>query len=1490
MGGAYVLLNTDPAQKAIKEVAEKELQKLLEVHVDIGKVHITPFTTIRLNDVGILTKEGDTILKANRLYAGIDPLALFRREIIITSINLSQFSLHLHKDSIQSPLNIAPILAALRPDKSKQSISNFDVQVDFVNLKEGTLVYDVYDQPITPKKLNVHHIKIDSLQAKFSLRSLKQDSLHIIVKQLSFKEQSGLQVTNLITRLTANKQQASIKELELHMPHSKVIMHDIKASDSINPFSLHAHISAQIKPSTISPKDLSSIFPILSHFSDPISLTALVSGQVTDSILIERVAFNMGKMLDFSSSGKIVSPLNKDIFSFWSDINHFTVTKEGIKHITKGLKDNQIKVPLWVHKLGDLSVKSQLWGGASELHTQTSITTDAGQINLVGEISTTHASHKAWQVNIESTQFNVSQLSPQADIGNVGLTIDVSGIGNSWIGSQIHAEGTISHLQFRDYTYQNILLYAEKEQELIQGKLSIDDPSGSLILSGRTNLLNGDNRSLSIKAKASSIQLDKLNIYTKEAGITTSLSLQANLLGNHIDNLTGEVKIDSVSFTKTGESLLLDKIYLFATKDSLSNQRHISLKSDLLDIDVDGNFSPSTLPNHIASIIDRYLPSIISKQELHGEELSSDSLLFDVKLQNTEALSQMFKLPFVNYSPSQVTGNINNATKSVDIQGNIPYLSLGGQAIFGTRIHLHNLQQESLSSEIESAIYSKNGIRSDIKLYASAENDTILSSIQFASDRQETFKGALTTLTHFSRETNKGLKTSIDILPETFILNDSIWRVHESNIRISENVVDIKKFAIENEHKSQSLKIEGEYSSVDPLKALSIQLNRIDLEYIFTMLRIKALQFGGVASGSIEASSQQGRPYYTCKLQVDDFSFYQEPIGTLSLYSQPEENTSKLWLKGEIINSSGESSIAHGYIDPIENDIDIDFEAYRINIGFLRGYIGTLFNQVGGTGSGKVKLSGNLSDVTVEGEAFIENGWLGVGITNTKYTFSDSIHMKKDLIYFNDIVFQDKSGNSAVCSGKVHHDYFNDITYHVSLDGQNLLVFEGTEEQNPVIFGTVFASGYGTIYGDEQEVFLDMRLQTEGNSLLRLNLMNETVNNYAFVSYKKAPTVKNTKDVLPIPASVESTENPMKVNMNFHLRATPQATLELVMDPVGGDIVRGNGEGDIQFKWDLVSTPEIFGFYRLQRGNYNFTFQKIMEKRFTLEEGSSIYFNGDPYAAELNLNALYRLTANLNDLNQSLSQTAGLTHTTVNCLLNITGAMRYPNVSFDITLPSTDAEVQRQVKNLISTEDMMNRQIAYLLLLSRFYTPEENSSDNGNFSYLASATLSANITKILNQIDPRWNFGTNIRTANSTNTSSTSSSDTEVELYLSSQLLNNRLLINGNFGYRDSPLFSNTFVSELDLEMLISHSGNLRLKAYNHLNEKYYLFFAGGSPVQTQGIGIIYKKDFNRLKDLLPRKRNTLLPPSDTTNLRSALIQDEDNSWLRPFIKLKKNE
>lgn len=298
-----------------------------------------------------------------------------------------------------------------------------------------------------------------------------------------------------------------------------------------------------------------------------------------------------------------------------------------------------------------------------------------------------------------------------------------------------------------------------------------------------------------------------------------------------------------------------------------------------------------------------------------------------------------------------------------------------------------------------------------------------------------------------------------------------------------------------------------------------------------------------------------------------------------------------------------------------------------------------------------------------------------------------------------------------------------------------------------------------------------------------------------------------------------------------------------------------HGNGNLRTYYYNKGKFSMFGTYTVEDGIYKMILQNIIRKDFVFSPGGTINFTGDPRNAALSLKAIYTVNSvSLSDLTPKGNFSNN--NVKVNCILNLNGQATAPRISFDLDLPTVGEDEKRMVKYLINTEEGMNMQIIYLLGIGRFYTYDvsSNSSTTQNQSSLAiqsflSNTLSSHLNNVLsNAIGVKnWTFGTNFSTGTS------GWEDMEIEGLLNGRLLNNQLLINGNFGYRDKSTYStNNFIGDFDVQWLLNPAGTIRLKAYSETNDRYFT----KSTLTTQGIGILLKRDFDTLRDLFLRRKN----------------------------------
>ena len=322
--------------------------------------------------------------------------------------------------------------------------------------------------------------------------------------------------------------------------------------------------------------------------------------------------------------------------------------------------------------------------------------------------------------------------------------------------------------------------------------------------------------------------------------------------------------------------------------------------------------------------------------------------------------------------------------------------------------------------------------------------------------------------------------------------------------------------------------------------------------------------------------------------------------------------------------------------------------------------------------------------------------------------------------------------------------------------------------------------------------------------------------------------------------------------------------MRLLMDAATKDYINLNGEGTIRATYHNKGAFNMFGTYTVDHGTYGITIQNIIKKNFTFNRGSTIVFGGDPYQAALNLQAVYTVSGvSLSDLNIGNSFSNNTIR--VNCLMNIGGTPANPQLDFDLEMPNVNSNEQQMVRSVINGQQEMNQQVVYLLAIGRFYNQGVNNADEQetNRTTLAmqsflSGTLSTQINTLLSSLikNDNWNFGANISTGNE------GWHNAEYEGIVNGRMFNNRLLLNGQFGYRDNVTQANpSFIGDFDLQYLLYPNGNLALKVYNQTNDRYFT----KSSLNTQGVGIIMKKDFNGLRDLFSsqKRKKKKLPAAD---------------------------
>ena len=1436
-------------------VAE-ELSDLLNTRVTIGRINIGLLNRIIIDDVLLDDQDEQEMLKVTRLSAKFDIMPFFRGKISISSVQLFGFNINLQKKTPDSPPNFKFVLDAFASNDTVKKDNSLDLRINSILIRRGRMAYHVLSEEETPGKFNAKHIHLQNIIANISLKALSKDSINLGIKRLSLDEKvSGFSLKKMSLKLVANSRQTSIDNFAIELPETSLkldtihlIYDSLKAFDR---FTEQVRFSFRTLPSQITLKDISPFLPALSHFKEPISLDMEVKGTVNQLTCshLEITADNRQFRLKGDVALQDLShPQDAYVFGTLSEL---TATTRGVGFLVRNLSHDYNGVPPVLERLGNVSFRGEVSGYFTDIVTYGQLHTDLGGVNMDLKLSSDKSKGLfAYSGAVKTTDYKLGKLLANEQLGEITFNLDVHGRHVTDRLPVVELKGLIASVDYSRYRYENITLDGEYKQGGFNGKVALDDPNGSIYLNGDVNV-SSRIPTFNFQAIINKLRPHDLNLTSKYPDTEFSLKLRANFTGGSVDEMIGEINVDSLEFMSPEKQYFMNNMNIRASKQNNENQ--LRLTSEFLTASVEGKFQYHTLPASILNIMRKYVPSLILPPKKPIE--THNNFQFDIHIYNTDILSTIFDIPLTVYTHSTLKGYFNDPLQRLRVEGYFPRLQYKNNFIESGMILCEN-PSDHIRARVRLTNLKKKGAV-NLSLDAQAKDDNISTTLNWGNSAAVTYSGQLAAVAKFLRTEGEKplLKAMVEVKPTDIILNDTLWQIHPSQVVVDSGKVDVNNFYFS--HQDRYVRINGRLSD-NPQDSVKVDLKDINMGYVFDIASISDdVNFEGDATGTAYASGVFKKPVMNTRLFIKNFSLNQGRLGDLNIYGEWDNENRGIRLDASIKDISTTPSRVTGIIHPLkpESGLDLNIEANELNLKFLEHYMKSIANDIKGRATGKVHFYGKFKGLNLDG-AVMTDASMNFDILNTHFAIKDTILLAPTGLTFNNIHISDMEGHSGRMNGYLHFQHFKNLNYRFEIQANNMLVMNTKESTDMPFYGTVYGTGNALLTGNAiQGLDVNVAMTTNRNSIFTYingSVASATSNQFIkFVDKTPRRTIQDSIQIISYYEQLQQKrqeaeeEQKTDIRLNILVDATPDATMKIIMDPVAGDYISGKGTGNIRTEFYNKGDVKMFGSYQINQGVYKFSLQEVIRKDFVIKNGSTITFNGAPLDANLDIQASYTVnSASLNDLiPEESSSIIQQPNVKVNCIMNLSGILVRPTIKLGIELPNERDEVQTLVRNYISTEEQMNMQILYLLGIGKFYTEDARNNQNSNvMSSVLSSTLSGQLNNALSQVfeTNNWNIGTNLSTGDKGWT------DMEVEGILSGQLLNNRLLINGNFGYRDNPMANTNFVGDFEAEWLINRSGDIRLKAYNETNDRYYT----KTNLTTQGVGIMYKKDFNKWSDL----------------------------------------
>ena len=1445
-----IAVNIPAVQKYFGRQAAAALSEKFGTKVCVGRVDVGLLNRIIIDDVTMLDQQRHPMLRAGRISAKLDLLRLPHNEICITSAQLFGADIHINRATASAKPNYQFIVDSLA-SKDTTSHSKLNFQIHSLIIRHGAFCYDQLDMP-SIHTLDLHHLHIQNISTHILLSDLTKEAGSINIKKLSLTEQCGLDIKELTAKASLSNHKITLDHLFLRTPTSKVSLKEIVADFRRNNDMIDWNTISYtgiVKPSMISTYDISCLTDKIKRSPNNIQLSTRVSG-TRHHISIENILFDVFPNAARKSSilhfgGDIHTTLD-DRQPVWSIICHsLYINKEG-KNIFN------INLPAVADRLNHLAFTGSGRGkGSKQIQVSGALLSDAGNAKVNFKMD-----HQTLDCYIETQRFNLQQITDNNDLGDLAASIKVAG---NLHQKMFQVDGRIGRIDFKGYSYQHIDINGALKNETLSGHCSINDPNivatieskGGISLSRHHYVLN---------AEISRFRPSAINLLKGKLGDTNyAANISANISGSNLNNLDGLLKISSFKAQRSDETYELQSLQVKAGKSN--NDHFVTMLSDFGHIEVTGQFDYATLLQSIQNVFVHQLPSIQTLTSFRYRPTHSNNFALTATILRDDWLRFFTGVDLNLLQPLSLTCSLDSKTETIDCHVVAPDLAYNGGHYQNVNV-IATSPNNQLNCRGSLTKTDDRGLGTDYQLQATAVGNTLRTSLSMDNHaKKQRLRGLLNANMAFLTNEKKQVVATFDVKKSHLLVGDSVYTIHADQLTYSKKHLTIDNLNIASN--SQSIRINGQ-ASPNREDSIIVDLNNVNVEYILDLVNFHSVDFSGNVNGKAYLSSLFDTPKAKGNIMVSNFQFEEGKMGTLNANVKWNNEKKQIDIDALALDTmhtakgiQDRRTVINGFVSPKRNDINLTFNAINTRGEFLKGFCSNFMSDIDLSVNGKLSLWGDLKKINLTGATKV-SGATTITPINTRYYLSDdSIRFLVNEIQFAGDTIHDRLGNRGLLTGSLYHNHLSHLSYDLHVKADNLLGYELGPDNGNTVYGTIAGTGTVDINGKPGEVDIKVDATPSRGSVMCYDITSpEAIGTQEFIQWVSRDSLQAIlPHALPPDNDTEPVDVPTDIHINFLIHATPDATLKIIMDKTSGDYIDFNGTGTIRASYYNKGGVNLYGNYVVDRGIYKLTIQNIIKRDFTFKQGGTITFGGDPGRANLNLEAQYMLNSvNLADL--QLGRRFSGNNIRVNCLMKVTGTPTDPKVDFDMDMPTVSADVKQMIYSIINSEDEMKQQVLYLLAVGRFYNKTENNAQDMEakesqttlaMQSILSGQLSQQINNVLGSIvkNKNWNFGANISTGTE------GWNNAEYEGILSGSLLNNRLLFNGQFGYRDNAATANqSFIGDFDIRYLIVPNGNLSVRIYNQTNDRYFT----RNSLNTQGVGFVIKHDFDNWKELWHKK------------------------------------
>jgi translocation and assembly module TamB len=1401
-------------------------------------------------DIGILEVEPDNIDLINKKIS-LDKLLLTNSTIRIRLIKKEQ----------------AKILAKQVVQEAK-SLLNVGWTISATSLELDNNAVQFNDDNSMRLRTGIDYAHLDA--TKFNLKArdvfINDDTARGKIAEASFSEQSGIVLEQLTTSFLYTNKEVSLDELYIKTPGTELkrkVVIRYAAPGVLTDDIGNAELDIDLQDSKLLVKDLLAFAPQLKStpaFAYPNTtwfIDSRITGRIAD-LQIDKLQLQglTDTRVDVQGSLTGLPDMNKLEANL--DINNISSSKKDISlFIPKGKLPQNITLPDRFNTNGQLKTSN------GKIAADLRVNSNLGNADIKGTFSKiADAAQATYDVAINSSNLNLGTIIQNKELsGPVSANFKVTGTGYDSKLAAVKADGVIRSAVIHRYNYSNVDVHAALADQKAIVKASMKDPNIHFAVDGMADL-STNYPSVKVAGIIDSIKFQQLHI-TKE-NILFHGKIDADFPVADPDNLEGKMLLTQALLVNENKRLQLDTVELIADRNNAG--QYISLNSDIARVNLQGKYKLSQIPIVMQQAIQPYFAiqpahTLVSTvpYDFTLNAYIKDHPALRSFIPGLERMDSAFLQS--HFTDSAWTATLNAAV--IDINGN-------------------NFRNISLTAGTGNNVLSVNGTVGQLKSGTAIQlnNTSVIASI---ANNKIDFDLTSKDLSNRDKYHIKGLlqqpqqgRYQLSVLPDNLLLNYQTWSVSANNrIDIGSDNLQATNFILSKN--GQQLAINNLSSGINA--PLQVDFTNFQLSTITGFLQSDSTFANGTINGKI-VFTDIAKPLFTTDLTINEFSYMGDTVGNVRAIVSNKSvgiyNTDiTLTGRGNDVKITGTYNTAGS------NNFNLNLGINSLPMATVQAFSNNKLRNASGSVNGLFAVSGNFDRPVVKGDLKFNKATFNFRMLNSYFSIDqETLNIDEKGISFNRFEVKDSAGNALIVNGVAATSDFVNYNFDLGIRANNFQALNSTKKDNRLFYGQLFFNTNLKVKGTAVSPDVDGTLVINDKTKMTVVLPQQEpgyVEREGIVEFidKDAPIT----DSLFL-AAYDSLNNAGFTGMNIAVNITvvPAAEFNLIIDEGNGDFLNVKGDAAITAGVDPSGKIMLNGSYELEQGSYQLTFN-FLQRKFAIEKGSRITWQGEPTDAILDVRAVYVANAAPLDLVKdqlgdvtSLQRNTYLQKLPFDVHLDMQGQLLQPQITFDIILPETKSyavsgdiitNVRTRLDQLRQETGEMNKQVFSLLLLNRFIAenPFNTSGGSGtNVSSLARQSVSKLLTEQLNRLAADLIAGVDINfdvLASEDYTTGERQDRTDLNVGLSKRLLNDRLTvtIGSNFeleGPQNTGQQSSNIAGNLSLDYRISNDNRYVLRAYRK-NE--YQGIIEGYIIET-GVGFVINLDYNKFRQIFLSKKD----------------------------------